>query len=75
MLDIQWIRDNPTAFTDALRHRNADAPEATLHAVLELDKARREAVTRLQELQTQRNANAKAVGPKMGQLNKQGGSL
>ncbi len=75
MLDINWIRENPAAFADAMRRRGMDSAVADqwLGTLMQLDKNRREAIAKLQELQTKRNQHAKAIGPKMGQLKKLGG--
>jgi seryl-tRNA synthetase len=63
MHDIKWIRDNAAAFDAALVNRG----KAPLSAeVLALDEKRRAHLTRLQELQAQANASAKAIGMAMG---------
>jgi seryl-tRNA synthetase len=59
MLDIKWIRDNPEELDGALRRRGAPAASAGL---LALDRARREALTLVQEIQARRNAAAKEIG-------------
>jgi seryl-tRNA synthetase len=59
MLDIQWIRQNPAAFDAALARRKMPPQSSVL---LQLDAARREGLTRQQELQKKRNDLAKAIG-------------
>ena len=59
MFDIRWIRDNPDAFDAGLRRRGA-TPLST--QILDLDKRRRALQTRLQEIQTRRNAASKEIG-------------
>ncbi|MCE1236554.1 MAG: serine--tRNA ligase [Hyphomicrobiales bacterium] len=63
MHDIKWIRENPQAFDAALANRGK-APMAA--EALALDEKRRAHLTRLQELQAQANASAKAIGAAMG---------
>ena len=59
MFDIKWIRDNPEAF-DAGMARRGLKPQA--EALLELDAKRRDALTRAQEIQAERNRLAKEIG-------------
>ncbi|MET4699526.1 seryl-tRNA synthetase [Constrictibacter sp. MBR-5] len=59
MLDIRWIRDDPAAFDQALARRGMDAAS---ESVLSLDRDRRAAQTRFQELQQRRNDVSKRVG-------------
>src|SRR3546814_8960650 len=59
MLDIRWIRDDPAAFDEALRRRGLPAASDD---VLGLDRDRRAAQTRFQELQQRRNDVSKRVG-------------
>lgn len=59
MLDIRWIRDDPAAFDEALARRGMDAAS---ESVLSLDRDRRAAQTRFQELQQRRNDVSKRVG-------------
>ncbi|MGE0233317.1 MAG: serine--tRNA ligase [Flavobacteriaceae bacterium] len=59
MFDIKWIRENPEKLDKALARRGA-APVAA--RLIELDEARREHITRLQEAQERRNAASKAIG-------------
>jgi seryl-tRNA synthetase len=61
MHDIRFIREQPDAFDAGLKRRGL-APMAA--QLLEIDKRRREAVTRAQELQTRRNELSKLVGQK-----------
>ncbi|MEQ8505981.1 MAG: serine--tRNA ligase [Rhodospirillales bacterium] len=59
MFDIKWIRENPDAFDAGLARRGL--PGAA-EGLLELDKKRRAAETRAQEIQTERNALSKQIG-------------
>ncbi len=59
MLDIKWIRENPAAVKEALKHRNA---EADIDALLQLDSARRSAVTEGDRLKGERNRASKKIG-------------
>jgi seryl-tRNA synthetase len=63
MHDIRLIRDNPAAFDAGLARRGA-TPAAS--AILALDAARRDLVTRMQEAQARRNEASKAIGAAMG---------
>jgi seryl-tRNA synthetase len=59
VLDIKWIRENAEAF-DAAMERRGETLEASLF--LELDRARRDALTAAQEIQARRNALSKEIG-------------
>ncbi|MGY6627435.1 MAG: serine--tRNA ligase [Oceanicaulis sp.] len=59
MHDIRLIRDNPGAFDAAMKRRGL-TPQA--ERLIDLDARRREATTRLQELETRRNAVSKEIG-------------
>ena len=59
MHDIKLIRDNPQAFDAGLALRGMEAQSPML---LELDAQRREAVSRQQEAETERNALSKQIG-------------
>jgi len=59
MHDIKWIRENPEAFDEGLKKRGLEPQSAALIA---LDKTRREAQTRAQEIQQERNALSKQIG-------------
>ncbi len=59
MLDIKWIRTHPEELDAALRRRGAP-PAAT--GLLGLDRARRDALTLVQDVQARRNAAAKEIG-------------
>jgi len=61
MFDLKWIRENPDAFDRAMRRRGL---EPLSERVLDLDARRREAQTRLQEMQSRRNAASKEIGQK-----------
>jgi len=68
MHDIAFIRANPEAFDAALARRGAE-PAAS--RIIELDTARREATTRVQQAQSRRNDASKAIGQAMGQGDKE----
>jgi len=59
MFDIRWIRENPEAFDARLEKRGAE-PQAD--ALIALDAKRRDAQTRAQEIQTERNRLSKEIG-------------
>lgn len=59
MHDIRFIRENPVAFDAGLARRGL-APRA--REILALDEKARGLTTRLQDLQTKRNAASKAIG-------------
>jgi len=59
MHDIRFIRDNPDAFDAAMARRGLEPQSARL---LDLDARRREATSRLQALETERNARSKEIG-------------
>ncbi|MBE0532449.1 MAG: serine--tRNA ligase [Rhodospirillales bacterium] len=59
MFDIKWIRENPDAFDKALGNRRMGPAATTL---LGLDAKRRDALTRAQEIQAERNRLAKEIG-------------
>jgi seryl-tRNA synthetase len=59
MFDLKWIRDNPGAFDAGLAKRGLPAQSA---AILELDKAWREAQTEAERLQAERNRLSKEIG-------------
>ena len=63
MHDIKWIRENPEAFDAGLARRGKPALSGE---VLALDEKRRGHLARLQEMQAQANASAKAIGAAMG---------
>jgi seryl-tRNA synthetase len=63
MLDIKWIRENPGALDAALARRGADPIQ---QKILDLDLARRAALTKLQEAQERRNVASKEIGKAMG---------
>tara|TARA_A100001037_G_scaffold252360_1_gene236293 strand:- start:69 stop:1355 length:1287 start_codon:yes stop_codon:yes gene_type:complete len=62
MFDLKWIRDHPEAFDRSLIRRGDDPLSAQ---VLELDARRRDAQTRLQEIQKRRNTASKQIGAAM----------
>ncbi len=59
MFDIKWIRDHPEAFDRGMTRRGL-GPQA--EALIALDAKRREAETRAQEIQAERNKLSKEVG-------------
>lgn len=59
MHDIQFIRKEPEAFDAALKRRGLPPQSAE---ILKLDTARRDGLTRQQDLQKKRNELAKAIG-------------
>lgn len=65
MHDIKYIRENSEAFDAAMKRRGL-APQAA--SILALDEQKRDAVTQLQVLQTERNNLAKEIGAKLKQL-------
>ncbi|MBM10006.1 MAG: serine--tRNA ligase [Magnetovibrio sp.] len=60
MFDTKLIRENPQEFDTALCRRPGQSPIAD--AINTLDARRREAQTRAQKIQTERNAFAKQIG-------------
>ena len=59
MHDIKLVRDNPEAFDQGLALRGLEPQSSQLIA---LDTQRREALTRQQEAETERNALSKQIG-------------
>ena len=59
MFDIKWIRENPEAFDKGLARRGLAPLSGSLIA---LDAKRREAQTRAQEIQAERNRLSKEIG-------------
>ncbi len=62
MFDIKWIRENPQIF-DAGMARRGIGPQS--EALLRLDAERRDLVSRLQQMQSRRNAASKEIGKAM----------
>ena len=60
MLDINWIRANPTAADAALKHRKNVPFSAS--ELIAIDDARRAVIGRLEEAQASRNALSKQIG-------------
>ncbi len=60
MFDIKWIHENPQAFDQALTRRPGQ--KAMADELIALDGKRRDAQTRAQEIQTERNALSKQIG-------------
>ncbi len=63
MHDIKWIRDNASAFDEALKRRGLPAQSAEL---IKLDDERKTTLTALQEAQARRNAASKDIGKAKG---------
>ncbi len=59
MFDVKWIRENPDAFDDGLAKRGLEPASAP---IIELDKARREAQSKAQAIQEERNKLSKQIG-------------
>ncbi|MEQ8405569.1 MAG: serine--tRNA ligase [Oceanicaulis sp.] len=59
MHDIRLIRDNPAGFDAAMKKRGLE-PQA--ERLIDLDARRRAATSRLQEVETERNAKSKQIG-------------
>lgn len=62
MFDLKWIREHPDVFDRSLVRRG---DESLSEQVLDLDARRRDAQTRLQEMQERRNAASKQIGAAM----------
>ena len=60
MIPIKRFRDNPDEIRNALQRRNH--PVDKLDRILELDRLRRDSITRAEELQNQRNTLSKQIG-------------
>ena len=63
MFDIKWIRDNSAAFDAGLKSRGLEPLSTKL---VQLDDARRQHVTKLQDAQSRRNAASKEIGKAKG---------
>ncbi|MDR1494508.1 MAG: serine--tRNA ligase [Rickettsiales bacterium] len=59
MLDLKWIVDNPGLFDEAMEKRNSDF---RAKRIIELDTARREKLTEIENLRHERNDLSKTVG-------------
>ncbi|MEQ8195391.1 MAG: serine--tRNA ligase, partial [Rhodospirillales bacterium] len=59
MFDIRWIRENPEAFDRGLGRRGLEPLSARL---VDIDKTRRAAMTRAQEIKAERNTLSKQIG-------------
>src|SRR3569623_1260057 len=62
MHDIRAIRDDAAAFVRGWASRGADDAQATVDALLDLDKRLRAAQTGFQEAQSRRNEASKLIG-------------
>ncbi|MFT6332014.1 MAG: seryl-tRNA synthetase [Lentimonas sp.] len=58
MLDIKWIRENPTSFDEAMKNRGQ---EFKAESLIKIDEEKRQITTKIQELQSQKNAIAGQV--------------
>ncbi len=67
MLDIKWIRENPTVLVQALQKRgsSAEAARSSVDDLIARDEARRAHLVKLQEAQERRNAASKEIGNAM----------
>ena len=59
MFDIKWIRENPGDFDAAMDRRGLEPQSPVL---IKLDAKRREAQTRRQKIQAERNKLSKEIG-------------
>ena len=59
MFDLKWIRDNPDMFDAGMAKRGL-APVSS--EIIEMDRKRREHVSKLQDAQTRRNDASKQIG-------------
>jgi seryl-tRNA synthetase len=61
MHDIKWIRDNPAEFERRLMRRKSEWAGEAKH-LIDLDEARRAAITAAEQAQARRNAASREVG-------------
>lgn len=59
MLNLKWILENPELFDKAMQKRNLDL---RAEKIIQLDKSKKEQLTKLQDLQSKRNSMSKEVG-------------
>ncbi len=59
MFDVRWIRENPVLFDECLISRNSDKCS---DKILELDRLNRDAMSKIQSLQSRRNEIASQIG-------------
>lgn len=59
MIDLKWIVENPEAFNKAMEKRNYDV---RAEKIIELNNKRKENISELQNLQSQRNSISKEIG-------------
>lgn len=59
MLNLKWILENPELFDKAMQKRNLDL---RAEKIIQLDRSKREQLTKLQDLQSKRNSISKEVG-------------
>ena len=67
MLDIKFVRANPDAVKENIKKKFQDEKIPMVDQVIELDKALREAKTRVEYLRSQRNTISKQIGAFMAQ--------
>ncbi|MDO5111684.1 MAG: serine--tRNA ligase [Clostridia bacterium] len=67
MLDIRFVRANPDAVKENIKKKFQDAKLPLVDEVISLDKEKREAQTRNDELRNKRNVVSKQIGALMGQ--------
>ena len=67
MLDIRFVRANPDAVKENIKKKFQDAKLPLVDEVLSLDREKREAQTRNDELRNKRNVVSKQIGALMGQ--------
>jgi seryl-tRNA synthetase len=63
MIDLKALRDNPEGFAQGARLKHIDVD---IDRILELDTARRAAMTRAEQARAEQNAISKQVGPEIG---------
>ena len=63
MIDLKALRDNPDLYAEGARLKNI---EVDIDRILELDAARREALTRGETARAEQKAISKQVGPEIG---------
>ena len=59
MIDLKWIIENPEAFDKAMERRNCGVRAKT---IIELNEKRKADITKLQDLQAERNSISKEIG-------------
>jgi len=67
MLDIKFVRANPEAVKENIRHKFQDSKLGLVDEVIRLDALHRAALAKAESLRAQRNAGSKEIGKLMGQ--------